>query len=50
MLDTDGEEEEYAEFTEEQLLQEQIELKAQLAALDENDAQTSPDLGNAEKE
>ena len=50
LLDTDGEEEEYAEFTEEQLLQEQIELKAQLAALAENDAQTSPDLGNAEKE
>ena len=49
-LDTDGEEEEYAEFSEEQLVQEQIELQAQLAAITETDAQLNPDQGIAETE
>ena len=49
-LDTDGEEEEYAEFTEEQLVLERIKLKQQLAALSETDAQLDPDLGNTETE
>ena len=42
-LDSDGEEIEYAEFSEDQLLLKQVKLKEQLAELAENYADLTPD-------
>ena len=47
-LDTDGEEIEYAEFSEDRLLLERAKLKKQLAETDEGDAYPDPDQGDAE--
>ena len=44
-LDSDGEEMEYAEYSEEQLLLERAKLKRELA---EHDANTNPDQGATE--